>query len=143
VPPYIAAAAAELPLRGEDDKTTGIAFDEAGNRLTAGPIESGRKGPAAGAPRLRRDDPAIPWRNLKSATQHVEGHVAALMRAPNGPRRVTLVTNNPPCPGKRGCRALLPGMLPADAELSVYVSDAAGLRLYRTYRGHGRGVDSS
>jgi hypothetical protein len=92
---------------------------------------------------LRRDDPAVPWRALKSTTCHVEGHAAALMRAPDGPRRVTLVTNNPPCTGKRGCRALLPGMLPTGAELTIFVSDADGLRFYDTYRGHGRGVDPS
>jgi SCP1.201-like deaminase len=143
VPGHILDGAAELPVRQDGDKTTGIAFDQSGNRLSGGMIWSGEDGPAAVAPYLRGDDPAIPWQKLKSATSHVEGHVAALMRAPGGPRRVSLVANNPPCPGRRGCGALLPGILPAGAELDVYVSDTDGVKFFATYRGHGRGVERS
>lgn len=141
-PSYVRDAAGELPVRESPAaKTTGIAFDRAGRRLTAEPIWSGEDGPAAGAPGLRRDDPVYPWHQLNAALTHVEGHVAALMRAPDGPREVVLVLNNPPCTKRMGCHRLLPGMIPEGSQVHVYLARPAGsAQFLRTYTGHGRGV---
>jgi hypothetical protein len=82
------------------------------------------------------------WRHLDVALTHVEGHVAAIMREPDGPKQVVLVVSREPCPGELGCRKLLPGMLPADAHLSVYVADRDGVRYFDTYLGTGAGAAS-
>ncbi|GIL32039.1 DddA-like double-stranded DNA deaminase toxin [Actinocatenispora comari] len=142
LPGYVQQAAGQLPQRADGDKTTGLAYDTAGRPLSTGPIVSGRSGPGRGAPYLRRDDPAIRWHLMQAVVEHVEGHMAALMRQPGAPREVVLVINNVPCRGPRGCRTLLPGVIPARTRLTVFVTDHGQTRYYATYVGHGRGIAS-
>ncbi len=78
---------------------------------------------------------------LDVALTHVEGHVAALMRAGRAPQRVKLVVSEAPCPQRWGCHRMLPGLLPAGSELDVYVAGEDGsVRHHHTYRGLGTGV---
>jgi len=97
--------------------TYGIALDQAGHPIWTDAngdpnIQSGRVGPGAGAPGLRRDAP-VRWHQTKSAIEHVEGHVAAVMRRPDAPRRVSLLLTRPPCPERPyGCRHMLLALLP-------------------------------
>lgn len=49
---------------------------------------------------------------------HVEAHAAAVMRQ-QGLQEATLYINRVPCPGKTGCEAMLPRMLPEGARLRV------------------------
>lgn len=123
-------------------KVAGIAAGADGARLHDGVIVNGEHGALVDNARtLRADDPVIRWRQVSAPLAHVEGHVAGVMREPGGPREVTLVISRPPCPGSRGCNALLPGMLPQDSRLHVYVADESGnARFYKTYNGNGRGV---
>jgi len=105
------------------------------------PIWSGERGPGTGGPGLRHDDSVNQWHRLKSALEHVEGHAAALMRRPNGPRDAVLVLSAPPCPGPYGCDAILAALLPADSRLSVYVMGGDGqTRFWRGYIGTGEGT---
>ena len=57
--------------------------------------------------------------NIKS---HVEAHAAAIMRE-QGLSEATLYINRVPCPGKIGCDAMLPRMLPEGARLRVIGPD--------------------
>jgi hypothetical protein len=123
-------------------KTAGIATTADGAPLHDGVVVNGAHGALVdNAASLRTDDPVIPWHQTSATRTHVEGHITALMRQPEGPRDVVLVLNRPPCPGQRGCRTLLPGMLPQGSRLHVYVAGEDGnVRLFKTYVGNGRGV---
>ncbi|MFY1674012.1 DddA-like double-stranded DNA deaminase toxin [Plantactinospora sp. WMMB334] len=140
VPAFVARAAAELrTLLPKGAKTVGLLTTPDGG--TQGePIWSGADGPAAEAARLRRDSPRR-WHQNVAATQHVEGHAAAIMRRPDGPRHAVLVVSKRPCPGPLGCDRLLTGLLPAGATLTVYVTGKnSGPQLWKTYTGTGEGV---
>jgi hypothetical protein len=123
-------------------KTAGIATTAGGTPLHEGVVVNGTDGALVdNAASIRTDDPVIPWHQVSATRTHVEGHIAALMRQPEGPKEVVLVVNRPPCPGQRGCRTLLPGMLPQGSRMHVYVAGEDGsVSLFRTYVGNGRGV---
>ncbi|GAA3759537.1 hypothetical protein GCM10022225_51230 [Plantactinospora mayteni] len=104
------------------------------------PIWSGEDGPGQGAPGLRRDSP-LRWHQMASATQHVEGHVAAVLRRPNAPKHAVLVVSAPPCGGPKGCHRRLAEMLPEGTTLGVYVAGDDGTTTWwADYHGNGRGV---
>jgi hypothetical protein len=88
----------------------------------------------------------VPADQLVSVTDHVEGHVAALMRRPGTPRTSVLVVNNAPCAQiPFGCDRILPGILPAGSSLTIYVADptaVGGARFHRTYHGNGKAIAS-
>lgn len=127
-------------LLPRSNKTVGV-LATADGLTRSKPIWSGAHGPAAGALGLRRDDKINQWHRLKSAVEHVEGHAAAIMRRPNGPKDAVLVVSAPPCPGPYGCSTILSALLPADSRLSVYVMGADGrARFWRTYVGTGEGI---
>jgi hypothetical protein len=75
------------------------------------PLLSGYKGPSASMP---KGTPGMNG-NIKS---HVEAHASAIMRE-QGLSEATLYINRIPCPGKTGCDAMLPRMLPEGARLRV------------------------
>ncbi|MFC6022806.1 DddA-like double-stranded DNA deaminase toxin [Plantactinospora solaniradicis] len=140
VPGFVARAAEQLQeLLPRGVKTVGMLATSDG-AVRSKPVWSGEEGPAAGAPGLRRDSPRR-WHQNAAATQHVEGHVAAIMRRPEGPRHAVLVVSKRPCPGELGCHRLLPELLPKGATLTVYVAGKdASPRLWKTYLGTGEGV---
>jgi hypothetical protein len=74
--------------------------------------------------------------------EHVEGHVAAVMRGPDGPREVWLVVTRAPCEYVPfGCDRILGDILPAGSRLHVYVAQPDGPpRPWKTYTGNGRAV---
>ncbi|MFD1320129.1 DddA-like double-stranded DNA deaminase toxin [Micromonospora sonneratiae] len=127
-------------LLPRNNKTVGV-LATADGLTRSKPIWSGAHGPAAGALGLRRDDKSNQWHRLKSAVEHVEGHAAAIIRRPNGPKDAVLVVSAPPCPGPYGCSTILSALLPANSRLSVYVMGADGrARFWRTYVGTGEGT---
>ncbi|MEV7231372.1 DddA-like double-stranded DNA deaminase toxin [Polymorphospora sp. NPDC051019] len=65
-----------------------------------------------------------------AAETHVEAHAAETMDR-FGLREAVLAVNKRPCPGMQGCDRLLPRLLPAGAQLTVYGPD--GFR--KTYNG--------
>lgn len=140
-PDWVRQVAVDLrQLLPRGSKTAGV-LTTADGRTRSKPIWSGAQGPAAGGSGLRRDDTLNQWHRLKSAVEHVEGHAAAVMRRPNGPKDAVLVVSVPPCPGPYGCNTILPALLPAESNLSVYVVGADGQpRFWRTYRGTGEGT---
>ena len=75
------------------------------------PLESGYKGPSSNMP---KGTPGMNWR-IKS---HVEAHAASIMRN-KGVSEATLYINRIPCPGKTGCEAMIPRMLPTGSKLTV------------------------
>ncbi|MCW2986565.1 MAG: repeat protein, partial [Conexibacter sp.] len=89
-------------------KTSGI-LDTGSGEIN---LLSGYKGPSA---ELGRGTPGMNG-NIKS---HVEAHAAAVVRQ-QGLDEATLYINRVPCPGVRGCDAMLPRMLPRGARLHVY-----------------------
>jgi hypothetical protein len=137
-PPWLASVAeALLPLLPRGSKTAGILASVDGVTRSK-PIWSGVQGPGANAPGLRRDDKVNQWHRLKSAIEHVEGHVAAIMRRDTGPKDAVLVLSQPPCPGPYGCATILPALLPARSRLAVYVVGTDGrTRYWKTYTGTG------
>ncbi|GAA0507560.1 hypothetical protein GCM10011581_20680 [Saccharopolyspora subtropica] len=97
-------------------------------------VNSGISGPGEGGPELRDR-----WRNFAVATQHAEGHAAALLRTSlrkQGITEATLYVNNRPCPGRFGCDATLPGQLPKGTRLTVYWPGG-----HRVYEGTGEGTE--
>jgi uncharacterized protein YukE len=76
----------------------------------------------------------------RSLLADVESKVAAAMRRGQAGPACALVINNTPCRGRLGCDTLLPDILPANSRLTVYVSDANGVKLYKTYTGTGRKI---
>ncbi|MEN3612418.1 DddA-like double-stranded DNA deaminase toxin [Plantactinospora sp. ZYX-F-223] len=137
-PRWVASMAeALLPLLPSGSKTAGI-LATADGKTRSKPIWSGVQGPGANAPGLRRDDKTNQWHRLKSAVEHVEGHVAAIMRRGTGPKDAVLVVSQPPCPGPYGCATILPALLPAGSRLAVYVVGTDGrTRYWKTYTGTG------
>src|SRR6266511_4491138 len=118
--------APRLPRRGRTHPwTDGYLIRGDGTIVTGGPIASGDKGPGKGWPGL---DPTI--RCGWPAAQHVEGHMAALMRANRRLRTMILVLNNPPCRPERypgtSCEELLEKILPRGTTLDVYATAADG-----------------
>lgn len=141
VPDFVTAAAHRLRDRVPHSKTVGLLLDGEGNPLS-NEIWSGEDGPGRGAPRLRRDGPK-PWAGMTPAKEHVEGHAAAILRQDDAPSGAVLVLTKKPCPGRYGCRQLLPDLLPRGTTLRVYVVAEDGtVELFgkRPYRGNGLGV---
>ena len=79
------------------------------------PLESGYIGPSSNMP---KGTPGMNWR-IKS---HIEAHSAAIMRE-KGVNEATLYINRIPCPGKTGCDAMLPRMLPPGSKLTIIGPD--------------------
>jgi hypothetical protein len=104
-------------------------------------IQSGRIGPGDGAPGLRRSDRER-WHQIKPAVEHVEGHVAALMRRGDGPREAWLIVTRAPCEQvPYGCDRILPDILPFGRTIHIYVAQPDGPpRYWNSYTGNGRGV---
>jgi RHS repeat-associated protein len=75
-------------------------------------LESGYGGPSSMLP--DKGNPGMNF-NIRS---HVEAHAAAIMRQ-TGAKEATLYLNRDPCPGIRGCGAMLESMLPPRARLWV------------------------
>lgn len=71
---------------------------------------------------------------------HAEGHVAAVMRRPDGPKEVTVVINNEPCPGPQGCDATLPHIIPRGTRMNVFLKQNGQVMPYATYEGTGKGI---
>jgi Double-stranded DNA deaminase toxin A len=132
--PYHPGFLESLPVRQRDeDPTDGVLTTVAGKKISA--IASGWTGPGRGGPRLRR-----PWKNMMTATDHVEGHAAAIMRDDSeGPpiREAVLYVNNPPCPNiPWGCDRVLSDLLPVGSRLTVYGPDG----FVKVYEGNGKGL---
>jgi hypothetical protein len=116
-----------LPDRpGDTGPTTGVLTTPDGQVIE--PVVSGTTGPGKDGPGL-----AHPGAKAWVANVHAEGHAAALMRRPAGPRQATLYVNNAPCAGRWGCDRTLPHQLPAGAVLTVYWPGG-----HKVYRGTGK-----
>ena len=145
VPDFVERIAATMPYPTVGEQTVGMITDPAGRALRDDRIISGSDGPGwapAGqpSPGLRPDYPPSRW---ESAKRHVEGHTAALMRQPDGPRDVVLVVSKEPCGPPWGCDVILARILPSGSRLSVYVAERGQpARFYKTYDGTGRGVQA-
>lgn len=168
LPDHVRREASKLPYRITDEQswargevpkpTHGIATDDDnGNADIGGLIRSGARGANKGRPGLRKDYPL-------GTPNHVEAHVAALMRQNRDLRNVSLVLNNRPCGPdqpirvhatrdiKRGpdgsvqyarytCDEQLPAILPQGARLTVYVREPGrGLYQWKTYTGTGEAI---
>ncbi|MGW0433690.1 DddA-like double-stranded DNA deaminase toxin [Micromonospora sp. NPDC003197] len=138
VPAAVVRLAGWLTPWREGENVRGYAFDSDRRHLNNEPFSSGRlKAAAHGLRPVRGGGHPV------TVTDHVEGHVAARLRAENGPRDVTLVINKAPCDDRPfGCNQLLPHVIPSGTRLTVYVVDASGLRLHRIYEGTGKGIAS-
>ncbi|MFV2021394.1 DddA-like double-stranded DNA deaminase toxin [Micromonospora sp. LOL_023] len=120
----------------QGDNVQGYAFAADRRQLDDVPFISGRiKSAGLGLRPVRGGGLPV------TVTDHVEGHVAARMRAEDGPRDVTLVINKPPCDDRPfGCHQLLPHIIPAGSRLTVYVVEEGGARLHSTYHGTGKAI---
>ncbi|MGI5215101.1 DddA-like double-stranded DNA deaminase toxin [Plantactinospora sp. CA-290183] len=138
--PHLAAVAGSLrAMLPRGAKTVGMLVSPDG-RTRSKPIWSGEDGPGQGAPGLRRDSP-LRWHQMASATQHVEGHAAAVLRRPDAPKQAVLVVSAPPCGGPKGCHRRLAEMLSEGTTLRVYVAGDNGTTTWwADYHGNGRGV---
>ncbi|WP_353850391.1 DddA-like double-stranded DNA deaminase toxin [Solwaraspora sp. WMMA2065] len=135
----LAAASEVRAVLPRGSKTAGVLLSSDGQDH-GGLIWSGDDGPGRGAPGLRRDSP-LRWHQMAAATQHVEGHVAAMLRRPGAPTEATLVVSVQPCGGPKGCNRRLAEMLPVGTTLRVYVAGADNRTTWwADYRGNGRGV---
>jgi hypothetical protein len=76
---------------------------------------------------------------MNSALDHVEGHVAAILRRAGASKDVTLYINNRPCPDKMGCYAILGDLLPVGTKLTLYWPESDGLKS-DVFRGNGKGL---
>lgn len=124
--------------RPPSTQTVGYLVDRHGRPLHDERLISGSDGPARGAPGLNPDYPASGW---ESALTHVEGHAAALLRRPEAPTDAVLVVSKEPCPPPRGCRVVLPPILPEGTTLHVYLAEPGKQpRWYDSYPGNGRGL---
>ncbi|WP_326557139.1 DddA-like double-stranded DNA deaminase toxin [Micromonospora sp. NBC_01796] len=139
-PPHLSEIGASLrAMLPRGTKTVGMLVSPDG-RTRSKPIWSGEDGPGHGAPGLRRDSP-LRWHQMAAATQHVEGHTAAVLREPNAPKRAVLVVSAPPCGGPKGCHRRLAEMLPEGTTLRVYVAGDDGTTTWwADYHGNGGGV---
>ncbi|WP_231933490.1 DddA-like double-stranded DNA deaminase toxin [Micromonospora coxensis] len=122
-------AARDLPRRQAKDPTSGVAFI-GGERI---PMRSGRDPAAA--------DLKPAYKLIATTTDHLEAKLAARMRRDRA-THATVVTNNPPCDyTPYGCEKILSRLLPAGAQLAVYVRDADGqVRHWRTCTGNGKAI---
>lgn len=114
--PQKAAEIRELTGR---KKTIGRLYTNDGERI-GDLIYSGEEGPGTGGPGL-----GPRWQNLKSLTEHTEGHAAAVMRR-DGIRDAALYLNRYPCPGPAGCFDNIQHALPAGTRLTMWVVNADG-----------------
>ena len=171
VPDYVQRLARRLPARRPDDiawaagelpdKTMGIAVAEGSETpLGGGPLASGKLGPNQKKPGLKRY-PEFRW----GTQNHVEAHVAALMRQDRSLRNVVLTLNNEPCGpaqprrnrrtgevlrGQDGnisykqytCHEQVEAALPRGARLTIFVADGPDgqVRRWGTYVGTGEGI---
>jgi Double-stranded DNA deaminase toxin A len=136
--------AAHLPKWKPADRTQGFLWDANGKQLTNPSLTVGedqrlRSGrvPAARAG-LRSE-----WFPAREFHDHAEAHAAAILRHPGAPQEANLVLNNTPCRSRgiyKGCNDMLPGMLPANKRLHVYLTDGEHTWWYATYDGTGEGV---
>ncbi|MFT7837705.1 SCP1.201-like deaminase [Saccharothrix sp. BKS2] len=88
---------------------------------TVRPIVSGDGPEADSAAGYLRALP-LPRRGLPFATWHAETKLAAHMRD-TGIRHVSVVVNNPPCPGTFGCETLVGLILPEGSSLTIHGPD--------------------
>jgi hypothetical protein len=95
--------------RGEHGGPTHGILDTGSEEI---PLVSGYKGPSSALP--RKGNPGMNW-NIRS---HVEAHSSAIMRLQRL-GNATLYINHEPCPGARGCAAMLSRMLPEGVQLRV------------------------
>jgi hypothetical protein len=138
VPAAVVRLAGRLSPWQPGESAVAYAVHSNGQQFSDVPFTSGRVPAAAHGLRQLRGG-GLPV----TVTDHVEGHIAAHMRAPNGPRDVTVVINKVPCDDRPfGCHRILPDILPTGSRLTVYVVDAAGVRYHHTYQGTGRAIAS-
>ena len=117
-----------VPTRG-DAPTDGVLTSVDGVHIDD--MTSGERGPGRGGPGLRERFGAI-----AVATDHAEGHAAAIMRA-RRIRNATLYINNEVCTDRPySCDRVLPYVLPFGYSLTVYGPGGVP----RVYIGNGRGV---
>jgi hypothetical protein len=127
--PFIEEIFKRLPERiAGQGPTRGILTPPDGRGLVH--LISGKGGPGAGAPGLTG-----PTADLLVARDHVEGHVAALLRRPGAVKEATLYINNRPCPGRLGCDRTLEDQLPKGTKLTIYWHGG-----HKVYRGNGKGM---
>jgi hypothetical protein len=148
VPEHIRAAGSILPPRtNPQDKTEGVMLvgdrvhhdplftAEPDGRIRSRQIRAGNR-PAAGIGLKKPLSQAI-------IMDHVEAQAAAIMRRDGGPKEASLVINQAPCDDPvlpLVCEKMLPNILPAGSQLTVYLSDGQQTRPYKTYRGTGEGI---
>ncbi|GGM25340.1 DddA-like double-stranded DNA deaminase toxin [Micromonospora yangpuensis] len=136
IPAAVTRLARRLRPWQDGENAKAYAYDSNHQHLTDEPFTSGRIASAAHGLR-----PVRGGGHPVTVTDHVEGHVAARMRTPNGPREVTLVINKTPCDDRPfGCDRLLPHLIPTGSRLTVYVVEADGPRFHRTYQGTGKAI---
>ncbi|MBL6280057.1 hypothetical protein JMF97_28245 [Micromonospora fiedleri] len=130
LPEWLTDAARDLPRREAKDPTSGVALIN-GQRI---PMKSGRDSAAA-------VDLKPAYQLIATTTDHLEAKFAARMRREHV-TRAAVVTNNPPCDyTPYGCEKILSRLLPAGAQLDVYVRDDDGqVRHWRTYTGNGKAI---
>jgi hypothetical protein len=81
------------------------------------------------------------WQRSEALTEHAEGHAAAVMRQ-RGMTDATLYLNKHPCRKPAGCHYNIEKALPRGSRLTVWVVNANGSALKRTYVGTGEAVDA-
>jgi hypothetical protein len=145
VPDWVGEAAGDLPERpGGKGPTHGLLYAADGERLSAQPLTQADAMLRSGdVPRAREGLRADWYPDAQVISEHVEGHAAALLRQPDAPRDAVLVLNNQPCltrGGYVGCDEVLPGMLPEDTRLRVYIDDGRQVRAWNAYYGTGEGI---
>ncbi|MFI7025725.1 DddA-like double-stranded DNA deaminase toxin [Micromonospora sp. NPDC049900] len=130
LPEWLTDAARDLPRRQAKDPTSGVALIN-GQRIA---MKSGRD-PAAAV------DLKPAYQLIATTTDHLEAKLAARMRRDHL-ARAAVVTNNPPCDyTPYGCEKILSRLLPAGAQMDVYVRDDDGqVRHWRTYTGNGKAI---
>ncbi|MEU5554159.1 DddA-like double-stranded DNA deaminase toxin [Micromonospora sp. NPDC047793] len=130
LPEWLTDAARDLPWRQAKDPTSGVALIN-GQRI---PMKSGRD-PAAAV------DLKPAYQLIATTTDHLEAKLAARMRRDHV-TQAAVVTNNPPCDyTPYGCEKILSRLLPAGAQMDVFVRDDDGqVRHWRTYTGNGKAI---
>jgi len=144
VPAWIKEKATRLPKWKRGDRTQGFLWDAKGNQLadltlTVGEDNRIRSGRVLAAREGLRPE----WFPTREFHDHAEAHAAAMLRQPDSPQEASLVLNNTPCRSRgiyKGCNDMLPGMLPANKRLHVYLTDGERTWYYDTYHGTGEGV---
>lgn len=131
VPPFVLELTDRLPDREPGGRTRLFAYSHDDGVATEF---------ASGRDRTAREGLKPEYACRFVVRDHAEGHVAAVMRRPDGPREVTVVVNNEPCSGPRGCDATLPDVIPEGATINVYVKGNGQTSAYAAYRGTGEGI---